>query len=128
MSVAHNNRTIPQIMGLPLHPYQVAEQQRLAELKRTDPGLAKAQIAQASPKKANSIMPDQTRDALKRLAEAMRRANGSEATPASARGGADEPAGAPPKGRAPEQKARPPAPPGADRRAEAPAAAGQSRP
>ena len=37
MSVAHTNRNIPPIQGLPPHPAQVAEQQRLAELKRTDP-------------------------------------------------------------------------------------------
>ena len=47
MSVAHTNRNIPPIPGLPLHPMQMAEQQRLAELKRTDPGLAQAQIAQS---------------------------------------------------------------------------------
>ena len=47
MSVAHTNRNIPPFPGLPPHPAQVAEQQRLAELKRTDPGLAQAQIAQA---------------------------------------------------------------------------------
>ncbi|HJZ43542.1 MAG TPA: PBP1A family penicillin-binding protein [Hyphomicrobiaceae bacterium] len=124
MSVAHNNRPIPQIMGLPMHPNQVAEQQRLAELKRTDPGLAQAQVAQATQKKT-SIMPDQTRDALKRLAETMRRANGVEATPATAPGSADAPGA--PKGRAPDTKARP-APAGSDRRAEAPAIGAQSRP
>jgi penicillin-binding protein 1A len=125
MSVAHNNRQIPQIMGLPLHPAQIAEQQRLAELKRTDPGLAKAQIAQAAPKKASSIMPDQTRDVLKRLVETMRRASGAEATPASVRGGAEEPGAA--KGRGPEQKGRP-GPAGPDRRAEVPGAGARSQP
>ncbi len=83
MSVAHANRNIPPIQGLPPHPAQVAEQQRLAELKRTDPGLAQAQIAQATQKKS-SIMPDQTRDALKRLADSMLRASGQQATPVSA--------------------------------------------
>ncbi len=48
MSVAHTNRNIPTIPGLPPHPAQVAEQQRLAELKRTDPGLAQAQIGTGS--------------------------------------------------------------------------------
>jgi penicillin-binding protein 1A len=83
MSVAHANRNIPPIQGLPPHPAQVAEQQRLAELKRTDPGLAQAQIAQAAQKKS-SIMPDQTRDALKRLADSMLRAGGQQAVPVSA--------------------------------------------
>jgi penicillin-binding protein 1A len=83
MSVAHANRNIPPIQGLPPHPAQVAEQQRLADLKRTDPGLAQAQIAQAAQKRS-SIMPDQTRDALKRLADSMLRASGQQATPVSA--------------------------------------------
>src|SRR3989442_10032800 len=51
MSVAHKNyRSIPAIPGLGLDANQVAEQQRLQELKRTDPGLAQAQIAQAAQK------------------------------------------------------------------------------
>ena len=99
MSVAHTNRNIPPIPGLPLHPMQVAEQQRLAELKRTDPGLAQAQIAQATQKKT-SIMPDQTRDVLKRLAETMRRAGGVQATPPAA--GTTPDAGDAPKARPPE--------------------------
>jgi penicillin-binding protein 1A len=123
MSVAHNGRQIPQIMGLPLHPNQVAELQRLAELKRTDPGLAKAQLAQAAQKKTGSIMPDQTRDVLKRLAEALRRASGGEAVPGGARGAADAPDAA--RGSAPEMQ---PVPTGSGRRAEAPATGRQSRP
>jgi penicillin-binding protein 1A len=81
MSVVHANRNIPAIPGLPPHPVQVAEQQRLAELKRTDPSLAQAQIAHATQKKS-SIMADQTREALRRLADGMRKAGGP-ATPAS---------------------------------------------
>jgi hypothetical protein len=54
----------------------VAEQQRLAELKRTDPSLAQAQMAHAAQRKS-SIMADQTRDALRRLADGMRRAGSS---------------------------------------------------
>jgi penicillin-binding protein 1A len=81
MQVVHTNRNIPTIIGLQPHPAQVAEQQRLAELKRTDPGLAQAQIAHATQKKS-SIMPDQTRDALRRLSDSMRKA-GSLATPVS---------------------------------------------
>ena len=118
MSVAHANRNIPQIPGLPPHPAQVAEQQRLAELKRTDPGLAQAQLAQAAQKKS-TIMSDQTRDTLRRLAESMRRANGQQPTPASA---GPAPGVAPP-GIAPVPKARdpkvtPPAAKPGDRRAE----------
>ena len=72
--------------GLTPHPAQVAEQQRLAELKRTDPGLAKAQIAHTSQKKS-SIMPDQTREALRRLAETMRRAGETKAAPPATKTG-----------------------------------------
>jgi penicillin-binding protein 1A len=82
MSVVHANRNIPTIPGLAPHPAQVAEQQRLAELKRTDPSLAQAQIAHATQKKS-SIMPDQTRESLRRLADALRKA-GSPATSAGA--------------------------------------------
>jgi penicillin-binding protein 1A len=121
MSVAHNSyKTIPPIPGLPLHPNQVADQARLAELKRTDPGLAKAQMAQATQKKT-SIMPDQTRDALKRLAETMRRAGGLQATPTSA-----TPADEAPKKRSPEDKARP-ASTVPERRADVPGSADLSR-
>jgi penicillin-binding protein 1A len=82
MSVVHNNRNIPIIPGLQPHPAQVAEQQRLAELKRTDPSLAQAQMAHANQKKS-SIMADQTREALRRLADGMRRAANPTATPVS---------------------------------------------
>ena len=82
MSVVHANRNIPTIPGLTPHPAQVAEQQRLAELKRTDPSLAQAQIAHATQKKS-SIMADQTRDALRRLADSMRRTGSPAATPVS---------------------------------------------
>jgi penicillin-binding protein 1A len=84
MSVVHANRNIPTIPGLPPHPAQVAEQQRLAELRRTDPSLAQAQIAHATQKRS-SIMSDQTREALRRLAETLRKAGApATATPASA--------------------------------------------
>jgi penicillin-binding protein 1A len=82
MSVVHTNRNIPTIPGLQPHPVQVAEQQRLAELKRTDPALAQAQMAHATQKKS-SIMADQTRESLRRLAESMRRAGSPTAMPVS---------------------------------------------
>jgi penicillin-binding protein 1A len=82
MSVVHANRNIPTIPGLQPHPAQVAEQQRLAELKRTDPSAAQAQIAHATQKKS-SIMADQTREALRRLADHMRRAGNPVPTPVS---------------------------------------------
>jgi penicillin-binding protein 1A len=137
MSVAHKNyRTIPPIPGLGLHPNQVAEQQRLIDLKRTDPGMAQAQMAQAA-QRPSSLMPDQTKVALKKLADTMRQAAGVQPTPASATpasapapaaSGASPPAapGAP-KARPPEPKAKPPTgfP---ERRAEVPAAGERPRP
>jgi penicillin-binding protein 1A len=60
---------IPQIPGLAQHPVQVAEQQRLAEIRRRNPAAAPAQT------KSVSIMPDATRAILKRVAQAMRSAN-----------------------------------------------------
>jgi penicillin-binding protein 1A len=91
MSVVHTNRNIPTIPGLTPHPTQVAEQQRLAELKRTDPALAQAQIAHATQKKS-SIMADGTREALRRLADGMRRVGNPVPTPASMTPGTPAPA------------------------------------
>ena len=130
MSVAHKNyRTIPPIPGLGLDANQVAEQQRLQDLKRTDPGLAQAQIAQAAQKKT-SLMPDQTRDALKKLSETMRQAAGLQPTPASA----TPPSAAPPgarrrrsrRGRPSRRPSRAAAAP--ERRADVPGAAERPRP
>ena len=128
MSVAHKNyRTIPPIPGLGLHANQVAEQQRLNELKRTDPGLAQAQVAQAS-QKTSSLMPDQTRVALKKVVETMRQAAGLQPTPASATpAGTTPPGAAQPKSRPPEPKAKPPAA-APERRADVPAAGERPRP
>ena len=77
MAVAHTNMNIPTIPGLPPHPAQVAEQQRLADLRRIDPRLAKAQEANQQGRSSN-LMPDATKDALRRLAAALRKANGME--------------------------------------------------
>ena len=128
MSVAHKNyRTIPPIPGLALHANQVADQHRLNELKRTDPGLAQAQVVQAA-QKSTSIMPDQTRAALKKVAETMRQAAGVQATPASATPtGATVPGTAAPKPRPPEPKAKPPAA-APERRADVPGPSERSRP
>ncbi len=85
MTVAHPNANIPTIPGLSPHPRQVQESQRLAELKRTEPALAAAQSQGAR----RSIMPDATRESLRRLAEALRRvAGGSGPTLPAGTGGA----------------------------------------
>ena len=133
MSVAHKNyRTIPPIPGLGLHPNQMAEQQRLIDLRRTDPGLAQAQVAQAAQESSSSIMPDQTRVALKKVVETMRQAAGLQPTPASATPAATPPAHQrarrAPKSRPPEPKAKPPAAAAPERRAEVPSAAERPRP
>jgi penicillin-binding protein 1A len=120
MSVVHTNRNIPTIPGLLPHPAQVAEQQRLVELKRTDPGLAQAQIVHATQKRS-SIMADQTRDILRRLAETMRRSGGQQVAPAN------EPApAAAPKAR--DQKSAPPGAKPGERRADGSDASGRTRP
>jgi penicillin-binding protein 1A len=73
MSVVHTGKRIPTIPGLTPHPVQVAEQQRLDQLKRTDPSLAKAII---ETQKKPGVMPDRTRDMLRRLSDSLRKANG----------------------------------------------------
>src|SRR5262249_46006522 len=105
MSVAlRNYRSIPPLLGIGLHPSQVAEQQRLIELRRTDPGLAQAQVNQAAPK-TNSIMPDQARAALTKVASSMRQAAGLQQTPANATPTVTPAPGAvAPKPQAPEQR------------------------
>jgi penicillin-binding protein 1A len=76
MTVAHQNMNIPTILGLSPHPVQIAEQQRLAELKRAEPSLAAAMQAQQQATRRQSVMPDQTREALKKLARVMRKSGG----------------------------------------------------
>jgi penicillin-binding protein 1A len=122
--IAHRNyRSIPAIPGLGLDANQIAEQQRLQELKRTDPGLAQAQIAQAT-QKQSSIMPDQTKIALKKLSESLRQAAGLQPTPASATPTGPATPKVPPP---PEQKAKPSVG-GPDRRAEGPGSRPRPRP
>jgi penicillin-binding protein 1A len=75
MMVAHSDMNIPTIPGLQPHPVQVAEQQRLAELRKNDATLAAAPQP-GSPRRSSSIMPEQTRDSLKRLVNALRKASG----------------------------------------------------
>ena len=88
MSVAHTDMNIPQIPGLPLHPVQIAELERIAELKRADPNLASS--TQPDGKPAGS-MPEPARDSLKKIASALRKAGGLPEPEAPA--GIDKPAG-----------------------------------
>ncbi|MEL7047776.1 MAG: PBP1A family penicillin-binding protein [Pseudomonadota bacterium] len=73
MSVAHRNMNIPTIPGLRTHPTQIAERDRLAALRLTDPAFAERNLA---PKKSVSLMPKQTRSALQKLAATLRKAGG----------------------------------------------------
>jgi hypothetical protein len=112
---------IPPIPGLPPHPTQVAELQRLAELKRADPSLAQAQTAAAEiARKSPSLIADPTREVLKRIGVSLRKAAGLAVDP----GAAGEPARP-----APQRPAEPPAQKGAaDRKAEGPPPARLSPP
>jgi penicillin-binding protein 1A len=87
MSVAHTDMNIAQIPGLDIHPAQVAEQARLADLKKAEAAAGISTAAQTSTnadgtaRPANAI-PDHTRDTLKKLASALRKAGGlGEAPP-----------------------------------------------
>jgi penicillin-binding protein 1A len=85
MSVVHTSMNIPTIPGLPPHPVQVAEQQRVAELQRTEPQTAGGQpLPGELPRKSASLMPEPTREALKKISFAMQKAGGQPvAAPAS---------------------------------------------
>lgn len=71
MSVAHTSMDIPTIPGLKPHPTQVAEQERIAQLKQTDPNFA---AQQAAGDKATSLMSDSARDSLRKISAALRKA------------------------------------------------------
>ena len=89
MEVAHTDMNIPPIPGLDIHPVQVAEQQRIAQLRKSEaaagntPSLSSTTNADGSSRQA-SIMPDLTRDTLKKLSAALRKAGGLGDAPASA--------------------------------------------
>ena len=88
MTVAHPSANIPTIPGLSPHPKQVQEAQRLAELKRTEPALAAAQALGAR----RSVMPDATRESLRKLAETLRRMAGlPPQTPSPSNGSGQSP-------------------------------------
>ena len=72
MAVAHTDMNIPQIPGLTIHPTQIAEQERLAELKRAEPNLASG----PTDGKPAGAMPEPTRDSLRKIAAALRKAGG----------------------------------------------------
>src|SRR5690606_6052727 len=78
-------------------PVQVAEQQRIAELRRTNPAAAAAELGGA--KHVSPTMTEPAREALKRITSALRKAAGV-AEPATAPRSRPGPT-TPPDGRAP---------------------------
>ena len=72
MSVVHTDMNIPTIPGLQPHPVQVAEQQRIAAMRAE----GTASTADDPQNRSSSLMPDQTREVLKRLADELRKAAG----------------------------------------------------
>jgi len=104
MSVAHRDMNIPTLPGLTPHPVQVAEEQRIAELKRTNPAAAAAELGSAAP--VSPVMTDTAREAVKNITAALRKAAGVAAPPADA----PQPGGSPTPidGTAPLAPASPP--------------------
>ena len=128
MQVAHTDMNIPPIPGLQMHPRQIAERDRVAELKKTDPELAAALLSQGGSadgqRKSGSMMSETARDNLRKLAQTFRKAGGipepaPAPAPAAAPGTPGHP-GAPPAARPPGEGPKPTgADPGArDRRAD----------
>ncbi len=81
MAVAHSDMNIANIPGLQPHPAQIAEQARVADIKKAEAAAAATMsYAQATPvegaSKSTSILPDRTRESLKKLATALRKAGG----------------------------------------------------
>ncbi|KWT67009.1 transglycosylase domain-containing protein [Hyphomicrobium sulfonivorans] len=108
MSVIHRDMNIPTIPGLQPHPVQVAEQQRIAAMHP-------AGVAPQEQRKGSSLMSDKTRDALRNVAQALRKAGGIEEPAASPQ--PENSTGSTRSGAAPATPASPSAPPG--RRADA---------
>lgn len=103
MAVAHKDMNIPTLPGLDPHPFQLAEQQRIAELRRTDPALAAQLTGEAdAAAKASRKLPDAARSILRDMATDLRKAAGLEAKPASD--------GAPPPATRPGNRATIPTP------------------
>jgi penicillin-binding protein 1A len=83
---------IPNSPGLEPHPAQVAELQRLAELQKAEAAAGVVSqhesIGADGQRHTAAILPDNTRDALKKLAQALRKAGGLPEPAATTPGGA----------------------------------------
>jgi penicillin-binding protein 1A len=95
MSVVHKDMNIPTIPGIDPHPVQVAEQQRIAELRRTDPALAAQLTGEAdAAARASRKLPDAARNILREVAADLRKAAGLTEKPQGP-GGTPAPAAKP---------------------------------
>jgi penicillin-binding protein 1A len=74
MAYAHSNFNIPQIPGIPLHPAQLVEKERLEALKKANPALTAAT-------RAGPQMPDGTVKSLELLQSHLERASRVELRP-----------------------------------------------
>ena len=74
-SVAHTDMNIATIPGLRPHPTQIEETERLAYLRRMEPALADSADQRSN---TAGLLSDKTRQALRKLSSAMRKANGKE--------------------------------------------------
>jgi penicillin-binding protein 1A len=84
MTVAHTDMNIPTIPGLAPHPRQIEEQQRLAEVKAAQVAAGLDTSASEAAAKSERLMPEKTREALKTLTAALRKASGGgDVTPAT---------------------------------------------
>lgn len=77
MAVAHKDMNIATIPGLAPHPVQIAEQQRIAQLRLTDPQLAARLSGEVDAKASMGRMPDAAVEALRRVAADLRKASGT---------------------------------------------------
>jgi len=91
MVVAHKDMNIPTLAGLDPHPAFIAEQQRIAELRISDPALAAQLTGETeAAAKASRRLPDAARDVLRRVNLDLRKAAGLADKPAGT-GGAPVP-------------------------------------
>lgn len=101
-SVAHTDMNFATIPGLSPHPTQIEESERLAYLRRMEPNFVEGTGRQVG---SASLLPDKTRQALRKLATALRKANGKEPAtdldpkPPTSGGGPDRRAGLRPDAR-----------------------------
>jgi penicillin-binding protein 1A len=92
MASAHGTSRIGSIPGLPVHPVQAAERLQLAAEPRRD---QTAGAGPGAPRRQQSIMPSETREALRKLAQMMREAGGlpADSAPAPSQQGSRQPLG-----------------------------------